>query len=57
MAGATQEVASSIQAVSGAASETGKVSGGMTQAAQDLAQQAQTMRARVDGFLGELRAA
>ena len=57
MAGATQEVAGSIQAVSGAASETGKVSGGMTQAARELALQAQTMRARVDGFLGELRAA
>ncbi|MCO6415289.1 methyl-accepting chemotaxis protein [Siccirubricoccus sp. KC 17139] len=56
-AAGTGEVTASIRAVNGAASETGQVSGRIAEAARDLAGQAAQMRGKVDGFLGQLRAA
>ncbi len=53
----TQEVAANISGVTQAANETGAASSQMLAAASDLARQAETLRAEVDRFLADVRAA
>jgi methyl-accepting chemotaxis protein len=53
----TQEVSMNIVGVSSAASDTGRVSGEIVQAAAELDAQAANLRAQVDGFVARVRAA
>ncbi len=53
----TQEVTSNIAGVNAAATETGQSAGQLLEAAGELSQQAETMRAEVDSFLAGVRAA
>ncbi|MBP2293973.1 methyl-accepting chemotaxis protein [Azospirillum rugosum] len=56
-ASGTQEVSSNIAGVEDAASETGRTAEQVLSAADDLMSQSRTLRDRVDGFLGTVRAA
>ncbi|MQX37701.1 globin-coupled sensor protein [Roseospira navarrensis] len=53
---ATQDVATSIGVVRNAAGDTGSSATEVQTAAADLARQAETLRGKVDGFLGAIRA-
>jgi methyl-accepting chemotaxis protein len=53
----TREVAANIVSVNTAATETGRVAGGIVGAAGDLSRQAEMLRAEVEGFIGTVRAA
>ena len=53
----THEVSSNIAGVTKAAGDTGAASGQVLRASSELANQAATLRARVDGFLAKIRAA
>ncbi|WP_448206409.1 methyl-accepting chemotaxis protein [Azospirillum sp. sgz302134] len=53
----TQEVSTNIVRVQDAAGETGRTAELVLSAADDLMRQSQTLRDRVDGFLGTVRAA
>ncbi len=52
---ATQEVASNIGGVQGAASETGQSSATMLDVAKDLSQRSEELQTRVDSFLSQVR--
>ncbi len=56
-AAGTQEVSENIAAVNQAASETGAAASQVLQSAGDLAKQAELLRAEVDKFLVDVRAA
>ena len=53
---ATGEVAKTIGGVSEASGETGRVAGDVLKAAQQLSQDAESLKLRVDQFLAEIRA-
>ncbi|WP_316980308.1 methyl-accepting chemotaxis protein [Shumkonia mesophila] len=53
----TQEVSSNIAGVSAAANETGAAAGQINRAAGELSRQSETLRAEVDKFLANVRAA
>ena len=53
----TQSVSANIWGVSQSAAETGRVSHQIVGAAADLAKQADVLRAKVDNFIGRVRAA
>jgi methyl-accepting chemotaxis protein len=53
----TQEVSSNIAGVTKAAADTGTASGQVLAASNELAKQAETLRAEVDRFLGDVRTA
>ena len=56
-ASGTREVSSNIAGVEDAAGETGRTAEQVLSAAEDLMAQSRTLRDRVDGFLGTVRAA
>jgi methyl-accepting chemotaxis protein len=56
-AAGTQEVSSNIQGVTKAAGETGQVSSQVLDASRELANQAERLRAEVDGFLSDVKQA
>ena len=53
----THEVCEGISGVTEAARETGRTAGQMLDAALDLSRQSETLRGRVDVFIGEVRSA